>query len=88
MEHPLIGNLDELTVDELSTRVNELSNKLSMATRSGNGHLCNQIRMALESYQNKYQEKLQETYRRQDEMSPINFDNKINIKWMYVYNMI
>jgi hypothetical protein len=36
--------------------------------------------MALESYQNKYQEKLQETYRRQDEMSAINFDNKINIK--------
>jgi len=75
MEHPLIGSLDEL-----STRVNELSNKLSIATRSGNGHLCNQIRMALESYRNKYQEKLQETYRRQDEVSAINFDNKINIK--------
>lgn len=80
MEHPLIGSLDELTVDELSSKVNELSNKLSIATRSGNGHLCNQIRMALESYQNKYKEKLQETYRRQDEMSKINFDNKINIK--------
>lgn len=88
MEHPLIGNLDELTVDELSTRVNELSNKLSIATRSGNGHLCNQIRMALESYRNKYQEKLQETYRRQDEVSAINFDNKINIKWMLDYNTI
>jgi hypothetical protein len=25
--------------------------------RSGNGYLCNQLRMALESYQNKYQEK-------------------------------
>jgi hypothetical protein len=80
MEHPLIGSLDELTVDELSSKVNELSNKLSIATRSGNGHLCNQIRMALESYRTKYQEKLQETYRRQDEMSSINFDNKINIK--------
>jgi hypothetical protein len=80
MEHPLIGNLDELTADELSSKVNELSNKLSIATRSGNGHLCNQIRMALESYRNKYQEKLQETYRRQGEMSSINFDNKINIK--------
>ena len=88
MEHPLIGSLDELTVDELSSKVNELSNKLSIATRSGNGHLCNQIRMALESYRNKYQEKLQETYRRQDETSAINFDNKINIKWMYDYNMI
>lgn len=80
MEHPLIGSLENLTVEELSSKVNELSNKLSIATRSGNGHLCNQIRMALESYQNKYKEKLQETYRRQDEMSKINFDNKINIK--------
>ena len=88
MEHPLISNLDELTVDELSNRVNELSNKLSIATRSGNGHLCNQIRMALESYRNKYQEKLQETYRRQGEVSSINFDDKINIKWMFDYNMI
>jgi len=80
MEHPLIGNLDTLTIDELSARVNELSNKLSIATRSGNGHLCNQIRMALESYRNKYQEKLQESYKKQEETSHIDFDTKINIK--------
>lgn len=78
MEHPLIGNLDELTVDELSTRVNELSNKLSIATRSGNAHLCNQIRMALQSYQNKYQEKVQETYKKQT--GGRDFGNKIDIK--------
>jgi len=80
MEHPLIGNLDTLTIDELSARVNELSNKLSIATRSGNGHLCNQIRMALVSYRNKYQEKLQESYKKQEETSHIDFDTKINIK--------
>jgi hypothetical protein len=80
MEHPLIGNLDELSTDQLTAQIGDLSRKLSIASRTGNAHLCNQIRMALESYQNKYQEKLQETYRRQDEMSPINFDNKINIK--------
>ena len=78
MEHPLIGNLDDLTADELSSKVNELSNKLSIATRSGNGHLCNQLRMALESYQNKYREKLEETYRKQ--AGGRNFDNKIDIK--------
>lgn len=78
MEHPLIGNLDELTLDELSSRVSDLSNKLSIAVRHGNGHLCNQIRMALESYQNKYQEKLQESYRKQP--TDINFDDKIQIK--------
>jgi hypothetical protein len=78
MEHPLISNLDNLTTDELSSKVNELNNKLSIATRSGNGHLCNQIRMALESYRNKYQEKLQETYKKQT--GGRDFDNKIDIK--------
>lgn len=80
MEHPLIGNLDNFTVDELSDKVNELSNKLAIATRSGNGHLCNQIRMALESYRNKYQEQLRESYKKQQEVSHINFEDKINIK--------
>ena len=78
MEHPLIGNLDDLTVEELGSKVNELNNKLSIATRGGNGHLCNQIRMALESYRNKYQEKLQETCNKQT--GGRNFDSKIDIK--------
>jgi hypothetical protein len=80
MEHPLIGDINHLTIDELSGRVNELSNKLSVATQMGNAHLCNQIRMALETYRNKYQERLQESYKKQEETSHINFDDKINIK--------
>lgn len=57
MEHPLIGNLDLLTPDQLLEKINELNKKLSIAYRSGNGYLCNQLRMAIESYQTKYQEK-------------------------------
>lgn len=77
MEHPLIGDINDLTIDELNARVNELSNKLNIATTMGNGHLCNQIRMALETYRNKYQEKLRESYKKQE---TVNFDDKINIK--------
>lgn len=80
MEHPLIGNLNDLTVDELSAKVNELSGKLRMAQNTGNGHLCDQIRMALESYQNKHQDKLQENYRKQLASSSTNFDDKIKIQ--------
>lgn len=80
MEHPLIGNLDELTLDELGAKVSELNKKLGIAARSGNGHLCNQIRMALESYQNKYRSKLDETHRKELEKSGANFDDKINIQ--------
>ena len=78
MEHPLIGNLDQLTADELSSKVNELSNKLNIAMRSGNAHLCNQLRMAIESYRNKYQDVVQQTYKKQ--IGDANFDDKISIK--------
>ena len=61
MDHPLIGNIDDLTTEELSSKVTELNKKLSIAYRMGNHHLCNQIRMAIETYQNKYQEKLRNT---------------------------
>ena len=76
MEHPLIGNIDHLTEDELSEKINELSRKLNMAVRSGNGHMCNQLRMAIESFQSKYQQKLQEARKSQS----TNFDDKIDIK--------
>lgn len=66
MEHPLIPNLDNLTLEELGTKVSELHKKLGIAMRSGNGHLCNQIRMVLESYQNKHTAKLQETFKSGD----------------------
>ena len=76
MEHPLIGDLNNLTLEELSTKVSDLNSKLSMAMRTGNGHLCNQIRMAIESYQTKYQEKLQESYKKAD----VDFGDKIKIQ--------
>ena len=58
MEHPLIGDISALTTDELSGKITDLYQKLSIAQRGGNQYLCNQIRMALETYQNQYQQKL------------------------------
>ena len=78
MEHPLIGSLDEQTLEELGNRISELSKKLGIAARTGNGHLCNQIRMAMENYQNMYQTRLQESYKKAQGDS--NFDDKINIQ--------
>ena len=58
MEHPLIGNLDSLTEQELLDKITELNRKLNIAYQTGNGHLCNQLRMAIESFQSKYQDKI------------------------------
>lgn len=57
-EHPLIPNIDNLTTDELSSKISELNKKLSIAYRLANHDLCNQIRLALGSYNTKYQEKM------------------------------
>ena len=72
MEHPLIGSLEQFTAEQLLTTITELNRKLSVAQRMGNAHLCNQIRMAIESHQAKYQEKI-----RKDPDN--NFDNVIDI---------
>ena len=60
MEHPFINSLDDLTLEQLGSKVSELHKKLTIAHRTGNGYLCDQIRMALNSYNNKYQEKMRE----------------------------
>jgi hypothetical protein len=61
MEHPLIGDLDDLTIEQLYTKITDLNKKLSWASRH-NRYLASQIQMALESYQNKYREKQQKIW--------------------------
>jgi len=72
MEHPLIGSLDQFTAEQLLTTISELNRKLNVAQRMGNADLCHQIRMAIESHQSKYQEKI-----RKD--TDNNFDSVIDI---------
>lgn len=78
MEHPLITDIDNLTIDELQGKISELSKKLSFAQRSGNGQLAHQIRMAIETFRNKYQQKMQAIQDNQDKNNP-DFSDKINI---------
>jgi hypothetical protein len=56
MEHPLIPDIDHLTIDQLQARISELNKKLGIAHRTGNAHLTSQIRMALETFNNKYRD--------------------------------
>jgi hypothetical protein len=76
MEHPLIGDISHLSIEDLSSKITELHKKLGIAQRIGNGHVGHQIRMALESYQNQYQQRLKE----QAAASGKNFDSVINIE--------
>jgi hypothetical protein len=75
MEHPLIGNINELTETELIDKITELNGKLSIAMRMGNSSLINQVTMALNTYRNKLSEK-QIKARSGDKD---NFEDKIDI---------
>jgi hypothetical protein len=77
MEHPLIGSLDEFTAEQLLDKITELNRKLTIAMRMGNSYLCNQLRMAIESHQVKYQEKTQAMFNKGK--SGDNFEDKIDI---------
>jgi len=75
MEHPLINDLNDLTIEQLSEKINDLHKKLGIAYRSGNGYLCDQIRMAIDSYTTKLRERQDEQYRAAQQ----SFDDKIKI---------
>ena len=77
MEHPFINDLDGLTLEQLGSKISELHKKLGIATRSGNPYLCDQIRMAIDSYSNKQQEKMAELYRPKGDEDV--FNSKIDI---------
>lgn len=78
MEHPLIGNLDALTADECQTKISELTKKLMIASRSGNGHLCQQLRMAMESYQSRMKSIYDDQMKKDGDNPSLHFD-KIDI---------
>jgi len=78
MEHPLINNIDYLSVDELQGKISELNRKLGYASRIGNAQLVYQIRLALDTYSAKYQEKMAKIYSDQHKNNP-DFTDKINI---------
>lgn len=61
MEHPLINDANDLTMEELVTRISDLQRKLIWAQRC-NKALAQQIAMALETYNNTYQDRQREAW--------------------------
>tara|TARA_B110000285_G_C15000059_1_gene550964 strand:+ start:341 stop:577 length:237 start_codon:yes stop_codon:yes gene_type:complete len=76
MEHPLINNLSELTLEELQSKISELNKKLAFAYRAGNPQVLSQLQMILSSYQEQYRIKTDELLPKGDSD---NFQDKIDI---------
>jgi len=78
MEHPLINNIDDLSMEQLQERITELTRKVGIAHRMGNAQLRHQVQMALETYQNKYRERQQAQWKNDDNQAS-DFSDRIDI---------
>lgn len=76
MNHPLIPNLEDLSVEQLQEKIAELTKKVAIAHRLGNAYLRHQVQMALDTYQNKYREKIMKATNKDD---GVDFGSKIDI---------
>lgn len=64
MEHPLINNIADLSLDDLQARITDLTKKMAWAQRH-NRDLAAQIQMAIDSHRTTYQLKMDELTRAQ-----------------------
>ena len=73
MEHPLIGDLSELKIEELQNKISELNKRMAFAYKTGNQTLINQLNMVLEAYNREYARKM-------DKLMPKGGDDKYGDK--------
>ena len=75
MEHPLIGDLSELTIEQLQNKISELNKRLAFANKSGNQAMVNQLQMVLSRYNTHYQRKMRDLMPKGDDK----YGDKIDI---------
>lgn len=73
MEHPLINDISNLTVEELQSKISDLNKKLAFASQTSNQALVSQLQLILGSYNQAYRKKI-------DEIMPKDGKNKYSSK--------
>jgi len=73
MEHPFVTDLSKLSVDDLQEKISSLTNKLTFSGRMNNHTMSHQLMMVLNSYQNEYNKRMDDMYKKQ------NIQNNIRI---------
>jgi hypothetical protein len=63
MEHPSldISKLAELKLDEIQSKISDITGRLNFAYQANNANLIHQLGMVLESYNIAYKRKIDET---------------------------
>ena len=75
MEHPFIASLDHMTHEQLLEKISDIRRKLNFAYQIQNQQLINQLRMAMESYNNAYSKKMNEMFAKQNIGNAVKVDS-------------
>jgi hypothetical protein len=62
IDHPFVGDLSHLTIEELTEKVSSLTKKMSWAASMGNHSMAQQIQMVLGSYRREISKKQAEMF--------------------------
>lgn len=76
MKHPFIGDLSDLTIDELQTKLADLNSKITFAYRTQNSALIQQLHMAISSYKEEYNRKIDELISKNKSQTKIDITKK------------
>ena len=60
MEHPLLEELSQLTLEEVQSKISDLNKKLAFAYQTNNQPIVNQLNLIMGSYQEVYRKKMDE----------------------------
>ena len=64
MFNPLLPDISKLKNEDLENKINELMRKYVIAARSGQGVVCNQISLILETYKDEQRRRYAEASRK------------------------
>jgi len=78
MFNPLLPDLSKIKNDDLELKIAELIQKFTIASRFGQGTVCNQIAVILESYRAEQQKRYLESNKKLSNQNK-NFDDYINV---------
>jgi len=78
MFNPLLADLTKIKNEQLEEKITELTKKFTIAARSGQGSVCQQIQIILESYRAEQQRRYDVEMKKQLKQNK-NLDDFINI---------
>ena len=79
MNHPLTGNLQDLSDSDLQKKLTELGKRLVFAHQTGNAQMIQQLEMLMQDYRDVSQERDRERMKKMQDNNGKDWDDLIDV---------